>query len=60
MQNASINHTLGTLYKCQQISIRDKFFYDAIFEKIEANMHKLVTARDMVLLGVALGSNKDF
>jgi ribosome assembly protein YihI (activator of Der GTPase) len=59
-ENASLAHLLQTLYKCQQISIKDKFFYDALFENIEKKMHKIVDAKEMVLLGVSLASNKDF
>ena len=59
-ENGSLNHLLMTLYKCQQIGIRDKFFYDALFERVKNQMHNLTRPRDFILLGVTLGSNSDF
>lgn len=59
-KNASLQHLLQSLFKCQQIEIRDKFFYDALLEQIRSRLGTIVQAKDMVLLGVALGSNPDF
>lgn len=55
-----MNHLLLTLYKCQQIGIRDKFFYDALLEKIFSRLERIVQARELIMLGVALGSNQNF
>merc|ERR1712166_1725298 len=57
--NSSLNHLLSTLYKCQTVGIRDKFFYDALFERVHISLPKIVSAKDMILLGVALGTNPD-
>lgn len=59
-ENGSLNHLLQTLYKCQRIGIRDKFFYDALLDRVHGKMGQLVSAREMVLLGVSMGSHKDF
>lgn len=59
-ERGSLNHLLQSLYKCQRIGIRDKFFYDTLVERIEAKMDKIVTAREMVLFGVSMGLQKNF
>ena len=51
---------LLSLYKCQRTGIRDKFFYDALLARVQEQMGRLVSAREMVLLGVSMGSQKDF
>jgi len=42
------------------VGIRDKFFYDALLEKIEERLPKMVKADELVKLGMALGANPDF
>ena len=59
-ENGSLNHLLQSFYKCQKIGIRDKFFYEALLDRITAKQHKIVTAKDMTLFGVAVGSNPTF
>jgi hypothetical protein len=59
-KHASLNHLLTSLFKCQQIAIRDKFFYEALINQIHQNMGSIVRAKDMVLLGVTLGGNPEF
>ena len=48
---------LQMLYKCNSISIRDKFFYDALLLKISQQMTKMVSAKDMVMFGASLSAN---
>ena len=59
-EHSSLNHLLTTVYKCQTVGIRDKFFYDALFEKVQTALPRIVQAKDMILLGVALGTNPDY
>lgn len=59
-EHASLHHLLQMLYKCQMIEIRDKFFYDSLLEKVRNQMSQLVQAKDLVILGISLGSNPDF
>ena len=59
-EEGSLNHLLQSLYKCQRVGIRDKFFYDSLAERIQGKMSEIVSARDMVLLGVSMGLQKNF
>ena len=48
------------LYNCQKVSIKDKFFYDALLARIEESLPKILSSTDISILGLALSMNSDF
>ena len=44
---------------CQKIDLKDKFFFDTIFEQIDCKLPKLYQPQDLLTLGAAFGMNKD-
>ena len=48
------------LYNCQKVAVKDKFFYDALLNRIETQLHKITTSTEISLLGLSLSMNNDF
>lgn len=48
------------LYNCQKVSIKDKFFYDALLARIEEHLPKILSSTDLSILGLSLSMNQDF
>jgi hypothetical protein len=48
------------LYNCQKVSIKDKFFYDALLARIEEHLPKILTSTELSILGLSLSMNPDF
>ena len=46
-------------YNCQKISIKDKFFYDALIQRLDELLPTLTSSKDLVTLGAALNMNSD-
>lgn len=57
-ESASIEFLLNTLINCQKVEVMDKFFYDEVIQVIEANLLRIISSKDLVRLGIALGMNK--
>lgn len=48
------------LYNCQKVSVKDKFFYDALLARIEEHLPKILSSTDLSILGLSLSMNSDF
>ena len=58
--NGSTDFILNTLVNCQKIEVTNKFFYDALLEKLESQLEGITKSSDLVKLGFGLGTNKNF
>jgi hypothetical protein len=50
---------LQMLYNCQKVSLKDKFFYDALLSRLEEHLPGILSSTDLSILGLALSMNPD-